>query len=153
MSLFPRRLPNSIQQYFWIPRFNSAAVSSWVVYMAGSRVFQPSARLAVTYFDDIWPPKVLKCRTSPGEYLSLSAVLGSKADHVLFFFLIGPSINIPRVCGSEVNTLARDQLSQEERDQLHYNTTCNSFPNFWCFCFGKNFFKLLLFIIASQKHF
>lgn len=98
--------------------------------------FQPSTCLSVTYLDGIWPPKVLCCIAFTWWLFVIVAVLGSKADHVLFF-LIGHSINTPRVCGSELNTLARHQLSQEERDQLHYNTTCNSFPNFWCFCFEK----------------
>ena len=98
---------------------------------------QPSRCLAAIYQDGIWFFKLCDTWYSLGDCLPLSSVLGRKVYHV--FFLLQPSINTPSLSGPELNALARNQLSQEERDQLHYNTTC------------KFLSKLLVFLLWKKK--
>lgn len=83
---------------------------------------EQSRCLTGLYLDAFSSPGFCALWLSRGVCLPLSAVLGRKVYHVLF--LIWPSINTSSLCGPELNALARNQLSQEERDQLHYNTTC-----------------------------
>lgn len=120
------------------PRIAFLSLQTSTVCLQGQGgTLQPSRCLAAIYQGGIWFPKLCATWYSPGDCLPLSAVLGRKVYHV--FFLIQPSINTPSLRGPELNALARNQLSQEERDQLHYNTTC------------KFLSKLLVFLLWKKK--